>query len=549
MRLRTENPPLPALRLQAALRWNGPQVAALVAFAALVARLPIMSGYAINWDSVQFALATEHFDLEAHRPHPPGYIGYVTAGRLLNFVTGDANTSFVLLSVAAGVLAPALFLWLALRLLPRPRAIAATLLFASSPLLWLYSGVGLTYALEAALALGFGFTVWQANRQQGRWLLGASLTLAALGAVRQTGIVLLLPLWLWALWPAAWTLRLQAGALLAAACLAWLVPLLWLSGGPAAYVRELRALSEVVTTANSLWAGTEEGIHENLRLVGLSLLAMLGAGLLLMAGRPRFAFLDRAAVPFLALWVLPALTVFTAMHMGQAGYALVLAPPFFLLLGGVLPESIVRGAPGAAAVAAAVVLNALLVLGLPAILYRDLSPDSELAIQLRQLVPSLSDDHWEEVIGFISEYDPQSTAILSSISGPKFDSSYRHTSYYLPEYRVYGVGPEWGVRLGYLYTARYRQDDYSISRPSIARSLLALPSEVRHLVIADSRVMTDFRFALPLTRHVLDDSTSVWTAEVEPGTTLVFNEDGSVVAAEGRAVFGPAQLAPSQLLK
>ena len=121
---------------------------------------------------------------------------------------------------------------------------------------------------------------WRAYHQPGGWLLVASLALAALGAVRQTGFVLLLPLWLWVAWPATGSQRIRGGTVLAAASLAWLVPLLWLAGGPAAYLRELDALSEVTTTATSLWAGTDESIRENRILVGISLAAYIASKLL-----------------------------------------------------------------------------------------------------------------------------------------------------------------------------------------------------------------------------------------------------------------------------
>jgi hypothetical protein len=182
---------------------------------------------------------------------------------------------------------------------------------------------------------------------------------------------------------------------------------------------------------------------------------------------------------------------------------------------------------------AAVAVNAFVVFALPGVVYRSYPANSEIAIQLRQYVPSLSDRHWREVTSFISEYDAGSTAILAAISGPKFDSSYRHVSYYLPDYTVYGVGLEWGVRMGHLYTALHRLDDYSISRSDTARDVLPLPANVEHIVIADSKVMADFRFHLPLTRHRLDDGSSIWIAPISPGTSLVFGApvDGKIDVA------------------
>jgi hypothetical protein len=73
----------------------------------LLIHLPMRSAYLVNWDSVNFALGLDEFDLAHHQPHPPGYIGYIVLGRLLRTITGDANSALTLLSTIAGAAAPA----------------------------------------------------------------------------------------------------------------------------------------------------------------------------------------------------------------------------------------------------------------------------------------------------------------------------------------------------------------------------------------------------------------------------------------------------------
>jgi hypothetical protein len=63
------------LRLFAAHPWLrevGPPAALFVI--SLLLRLPFISNALVNWDAVQFALATRSFDIARHQPHPPGYI-------------------------------------------------------------------------------------------------------------------------------------------------------------------------------------------------------------------------------------------------------------------------------------------------------------------------------------------------------------------------------------------------------------------------------------------------------------------------------------------
>jgi len=62
-------------------------------------RLPLRGRYLFNWDALQFALGIQRFDLAAHRPHPPGHIGYIYLGRLLTHLTG-ATIESVLTAVS-----------------------------------------------------------------------------------------------------------------------------------------------------------------------------------------------------------------------------------------------------------------------------------------------------------------------------------------------------------------------------------------------------------------------------------------------------------------
>jgi len=71
----------------------------------LLTRLPFRSHLLYDHDSVQFALGLRDYDVYLHQPHPPGYFLYVHAAKLLNFFIGDANSSFVWISMIASACA------------------------------------------------------------------------------------------------------------------------------------------------------------------------------------------------------------------------------------------------------------------------------------------------------------------------------------------------------------------------------------------------------------------------------------------------------------
>jgi len=69
--------------------------AAATVSAAIAMRVPFRSHYLHSWDSANYALAMERIDIATHRPHPPGYVGYVMAARGLDAFLRDPNAALV----------------------------------------------------------------------------------------------------------------------------------------------------------------------------------------------------------------------------------------------------------------------------------------------------------------------------------------------------------------------------------------------------------------------------------------------------------------------
>ncbi|MBN1276884.1 MAG: glycosyl transferase, partial [Deltaproteobacteria bacterium] len=65
----------------------------------ILTRLPFTSRLLYHWDSVQFALGLEDYDITVHQPHPPGYFLYVMLGRLVYFFIRDANYALIIISI------------------------------------------------------------------------------------------------------------------------------------------------------------------------------------------------------------------------------------------------------------------------------------------------------------------------------------------------------------------------------------------------------------------------------------------------------------------
>ncbi|MDP9326017.1 MAG: glycosyltransferase family 39 protein, partial [Candidatus Dormibacteraeota bacterium] len=332
-------------------------VAASIGAVTLLTRLPFAGRYLFNWDAIQFAMGVQRFDLAAHRPHPPGYVGYVMLARLLVAVTGaSTDTVLVALSMIAEVVTVVGLYLVARRALGEFAGIAAALLLLTSPLFWLYGETALTYGLEPGLAL-MAFALVARAVRRGDGLGWAAAVIAAAGAIRPTTELFLLPMLgvgMLLLWSRTRSRRSMATAVLvlAGATSAWLVPLMMLSGGPFAYMEQSALLARRVSGGSAVWSAGPGGLALNSNAVLMGLGFSLGLLLPLALAVAAFALLpvvDASAAnrdwrhrgetaALVMAWVVPALTVFVLVHIGQLAYVLIAVPAVALLAGPVLEQ-------------------------------------------------------------------------------------------------------------------------------------------------------------------------------------------------------------------
>lgn len=283
--------------------WAG-ALAALVVFAALLASFPEKLWH---WDEFQLAYGVTHFDLARHEPHPPGYYLFVLLGRALAPVVGDPARALRCVSAAS----VALFVGLAAGRVPAALAAPARLLLAAaaaafalaSPLTARLGVAALSYAAEGAVWLAWLLVL--ARRPRGWRLLALAFAAGLAGGIRPT-----LTLWSALLLLAGQRgsgrapLRELLGMAVAGAVgvLVWLAPLLWESGGLAAYREAAGALATGNVWAKSVFVAGLDGWGARLGqmvsdlAVSLGLvapaLATLGAWRLRGGGGPALARLD-----------------------------------------------------------------------------------------------------------------------------------------------------------------------------------------------------------------------------------------------------------------
>jgi len=207
---------------------------------AVASRWPLRGRWLYHWDSVNFALALDRFDVARGQPHVPGYPLYVGLGWISRRIFGDPQTALVALSVAGTAMAAVLLYRLGEEWIGRGAGKWAALFWLSSPLVWFYGEIALPHALDAGFVL---LVVWLAGRcaRGERWHLPLAVALAASSGLRPQNLLFLGPIFLWGLQSQRWRARAEALISLGGLTLLWLIPLLALSGGPGRYLEISRA--------------------------------------------------------------------------------------------------------------------------------------------------------------------------------------------------------------------------------------------------------------------------------------------------------------------
>lgn len=417
----------------------------------VLSRVPFRSHMLYHWDSVNFALAVENFDMQLHQPHPPGFFLYVLLGRLATQLVGDVNAGYVWISVLCSGLGAAAIFYLGKELFGRDAGILTALLFLSSPAVWFHGEVALTYILEASMVVVLVLLWWLMLREaQLRWLVLGSIGMGLSGGFRLPAMVLLAPLYLFSLRKYSWKRILFALLLVTAGTAVWLVPTAFQIGGLGRYIQavfDLSSLSRSVSqkTLNPVVFFGQESIVQPVGRFGMYMIYGLLGGLLplgyllLRRGSDWLKSIRRVVrderTHVLTLWLLPILSVW-APRVKASGHTFSFLPALLILAGwglALLRDDLTKKLPSGARVSDALTVGIVLVnLG-----FFFLAPPYLFGI--RRVVfttpsyPTIRyrDQYLSERVAYIEKnFAPSSTAVW--VAG--FD--YRHPDFYLRDHTL-----------------------------------------------------------------------------------------------------------------
>lgn len=293
----------------------------------LVTRLPLAPGQLFTFDDVNLAYAIGHFDIRISQPQPPGYPLFVLEMRMLSWLRfRRAENILLTLALAGSIVALLLMVYAGNRIMGKEAGFYGALLLALNPVFW-HAGVVSALRIQLPIAsLAVAACCWRAWRGNRFWVARSAIVLGLAAGIRPEIGPLFFPLWL------ASSLRARAKqedvrfalSAMALAVLAWLVPAMWASGGPAGYVKAcVEYLNDQASVTSAIF-GSDHGQATFWHLVVWTLAVLPGcalAGALAWHRRQGFGIgWDRAA--FLALWFGPAFAFASLVHLEDPGQAL-----------------------------------------------------------------------------------------------------------------------------------------------------------------------------------------------------------------------------------
>jgi hypothetical protein len=308
----------------------------LLTGAVCVSRLLFRSHDLYDLDSVNFGLALRRFDPSVHQPHPPGYYLYILLGRLMNRMVHDANLALVLLSIAASCGVILMIYKMAMEWFGPREARLSSLIFLFSPLAWFHGIVALTYSVEAFFSALMGYLCWRIECGGLVEIVPAGIILGVSAGVRQSSLIFLGPIFLFSIRHAPLRRQLAGIGVVVSTLLLWFFPMIWASGGFAAYFGALISLWKLVPGQDTVFNSSPATSMARGATIVLIYLITFGAAsfIPLFAGRDNY-WQDSRKKLFSLVWIGPALFFFTFIFLKfvNSGYLLILVAPGCIWLG------------------------------------------------------------------------------------------------------------------------------------------------------------------------------------------------------------------------
>lgn len=316
----------------------------------IISRIPFMSKFLYDWDSVNYALAFENYDILLSQPHPPGYILFVAVGKAFNFIFNDPNVSLIFLSMLFSILTVIFIYFLAKEMFSHKIAIFSVIILIFNPIFWFYGEIAAIYMSEAFFAALIAYSSYQIIKGNEKFIYISAIILGLSGGFRQDLILFMFPLWLFCLYYKKINYKkiLKSFSLLMLSILIWYIPTILLAGGYANYniVTSSQLMASIKVNSIIFGANISNQIRMDSLLFSWSILGIGIIGvltiILFLIFRHKIIFnlsyFKNKKLTFLILWIIPSFIFYLLILIAKPGYILIYLPSIAIILGYIIFE-------------------------------------------------------------------------------------------------------------------------------------------------------------------------------------------------------------------
>lgn len=295
----------------------------LFALIGWVSRLPFIEQMQSHWDGPQYSIAILRYSLFQETPAPPGYPLYIAIGWVWNLMVNDPHKALLFESVLFSGIGAVVMYVAGKIIFSRFVGIIAAILFLSGPAFYYFGLTAYAYGILPVIVTILALIVYVIviHRRQ------LSIPLAGIVAFaigfRPQELLFLIPLILYAVWHL--TPKERKTFLLASIVLnlLWLLPFLFVVGGPIAYYKASTAFANTAIaafTVQTVLAHIERMIKGYFLALGIAGTGMLYYVSFLFRGSIVKEVLKNRIVHVFSLWILPSLLFNLFVRSDHAGY-------------------------------------------------------------------------------------------------------------------------------------------------------------------------------------------------------------------------------------
>lgn len=320
----------------------------IILFAIIIfSRLPFISKYLFDWDSVGYALAFTEFNIAMGQPQSPGYILYIAFGKVVNLIFNDPNLSMIFLSIIFTVFTVFIIYFLTKQIFSKTVGVIASILLIFFPIFWFYGEIASIYMVAAFFSCLIAYCSYQYLEGDDRFLIISSVVLGISGGFRQDLLVFMFPLWFFCLIYKDFNYKkvVMGFICLFTSSLLWFIPTIILSGGYHGYSLTHELLigsfqsSSIFFGANFLTHLSMDYRLISWTLIGIGIINSLILWCYLCLNWKKIftkSNLRNVKVIYLLFWILPAFLFYALIYIAKPGYTLIYLPVFSIIIASVL---------------------------------------------------------------------------------------------------------------------------------------------------------------------------------------------------------------------